>query len=233
MITISVRALLEKLNRPCRSYLEGSVGSCVTRGHYEVTAVHFISQALEDGKGDLPHILDYFNVDPSLIKSAIQKELKEHRVGNTGKPLFLDALEHAWSESSLNLGETMIRTGAFLLALKRNPSLAPSGLTDLFQMVSMEKLVNNFQEIVAGSSENQDPGRDSKRTPSGEPEEGSALAKFTINFTQMAKDGKIDPVSGSERAVRHHGRGLCIGRISHCLFPGNRAKWYRRFEAQS
>ena len=62
MIANSVRAILEKLNKYNRGMLEGAVGSCVTRSHYEVTASHILTQALEEGKGDLPYILAYFKV---------------------------------------------------------------------------------------------------------------------------------------------------------------------------
>ena len=108
MISNSPRAILEKLNKYTKSLLEGAVGSAVTRSHYEITHSHLLGQAMEEGKGDLSYILAYFKINEGLFKTALQQELKELRMGNTGRPVFsptfMNLLEAAWAESSLNLG---------------------------------------------------------------------------------------------------------------------------------
>ncbi len=206
MIAISIRNLLEKLNPYGKSLLEGAVGSCVTRGHYEVTIAHFLNQALEEGHGDLPYVLHHFKVDMGLFKMAIQQELKELRVGNSGKPtfspIFMGMLESAWAEASLNLNETLIRCAAVVLAIRRNPSSVSAALGDQFKLISPEILIEKFSEITASSKENAASGRGAQRQSGEKADEGSALGRFTINMTQLAKDGKMDPVFGRDDEIR-------------------------------
>ena len=88
MIASNVRNVLEKLNKQGRALLEGAVGSCVTRSHYEVSLSHFLNQAMEDPACDVPYILAQFKIDANLFKTALQQDMKEMKTGNTGKPVF-------------------------------------------------------------------------------------------------------------------------------------------------
>lgn len=206
MIANSVRSILEKLNKYNRSMLEGAVGSCVTRSHYEVTASHILTQALEEGKGDLPYILAYFKVSGALFKNALVQDLKELRTGNTGKPVFsptfMTMLESAWAEASLNLGQSEIRTAAILLALRRAPGSVSPGLADQLAMINPETLLAKFAEITAHSKESEDAPQGSDRNADGTTAEGSSLSRFTVDFTEMARKGKIDPIFGRDNEIR-------------------------------
>ena len=168
MIATSVRSILEKLNKYTKSLLEGAVGAAVTRSHYEIIASHVLAQALEEGKGDLAYILAYFKVNGALFKNALNQDLKELRMGNTGKPVFsptfMNLLESAWAEASLNLGESQIRGAALVLALKRNPSLLSPGLADQFALISTETLLAKFAEITAQSKETEEAPAGGKTT---------------------------------------------------------------------
>ncbi len=206
MIATSIRAILEKLNKYTRTLLEGAVGACVTRGHYEVTLSHLLAQALEEGKGDFTHILAFFKINGGLIKTALNQDLKELRVGNTGKPVFsptfMGILESAWAEASLNLGQTQIRTAALLLAARRNPGLVSPGLGDLLAQIPVETLITKFSEITAGSKETEDSPEGAGRGTDGAPADGSALQRFTQNLTEQAKAGKMDPIFGRDDEIR-------------------------------
>ncbi len=205
MISNSPRVILEKLNKYTKSLLEGSVGAAVTRSHYEITASHMLAQAIEDGKGDLPYILAYFKVNPGLFKTALQQDLKELRMGNTGKPVFspnfMNMLEASWAESSLNLGQSSIRTAGIVLALRKSPGLVSAGLSDQLAMINTETLLSKFAEITAHSKETEEAPEGARNTD-GTAAEGSNLSRFTVNFTEMARKGKVDPIFGRDNEIR-------------------------------
>ncbi len=206
MIASSLRSLLEKLNKYTRACLEGAVGAAVTRGHYEVTASHILAQALEEGHGDLSYILAFFKVNGGLFKNALQQDLKEMKTGNSGKPVFSPALmnlfEAAWMESSLNLSQTQVRTASLVLAMRRNSAQLSPGLSDQLAMVSPEALAAKFDEITSHSKETQEAPEGAGRGEDGQPAEGSALQQFTVNFTEQARQGKMDPIFGRDDEIR-------------------------------
>ena len=206
MIANSVRAILEKMNKYSKTLLEGSVGACVTRSHYEVTASHLLLQAMEEGKGDLPYILAYFKINDGLFKAALQQDLKELRMGNTGKPVFsptfMNMLEAAWAESSLNLGQSEIRTAGIILALRKSAGMTSRGLADQLALINVETLLSKFAEITAHSKETEDAPQGTDRNADGTTAEGSNLSRFTVDFTEMARKGKVDPIFGRDNEIR-------------------------------
>ncbi|MDB5048355.1 MAG: ClpV1 family ATPase [Fibrobacteres bacterium] len=205
MISNSPRAILEKLNKYTKSLLEGAVGSAVTRSHYEITYSHLLSQAMEEGKGDLSYILAYFKINEGLFKTALQQELKELRMGNTGRPVFsptfMNVLEAGWAESSLNLGTSTVRTAGIVLALKKMSGSISRGLSDQLAMINTESLLAKFAEITAHSKETEE-APEGARGEDGAPAEGSNLQRFTVNFTEQARKGKVDPIFGRDNEIR-------------------------------
>jgi type VI secretion system protein VasG len=206
MIANSLRALFQKLNKYTQTCLEGAVGAAVTRGHYEVTASHVLSQALEEGHGDLSYVLAFFKVNGGLFKNALQQDLKEMKVGNTGKPVFsptlMNLLEAAWMESSLNLSQTQIRISSLILAMRRNSAQLSPGLADQIALISPEVLLAKFDEITSHSKETQEAPQGAGRGADGQPAEGSALQQFTVNLTEQARQGKMDPIFGRDDEIR-------------------------------
>jgi type VI secretion system protein VasG len=205
MISNSPRAILEKLNKYTKSLLEGAVGSAVNRSHYEITHSHLLGQAMEEGKGDLSYILAFFKVNEGLFKTALQQELKELRMGNTGRPVFsptfMNLLEAAWAESSLNLGSPTVRTAGMVLALKKMSGSISRGLSDQLAMINSETLLTKFAEITAHSKETEE-APEGTRGEDGAPAEGSNLQRFTVNFTEQARKGKVDPIFGRDNEIR-------------------------------
>ena len=120
MVVQDIRKLLEKLNEYCTGELEKAVGTCVSRGHYEVRFEHILMNSMQNTDNDIAHILRHFDIDTAHLNKGLNAELEKLKTGNTGKPsfspLFLDILEQAWSLSSLQLSQDKISSGTLLLA---------------------------------------------------------------------------------------------------------------------
>ena len=206
MITVDIKSLLNLLNPCCTRTLEGAAGLCVSRTHYEVTVEHFFAKLLEEPQTDLPLILRHFNLDPGRVKKAVDQTLEEFRTGNAAKPVFspllLEWFQEAWLNASVDLGETRIRSGALLLAfLVRSAQLASGRFVDLLRSIGREALLAQFYSIVKGSAENLSPSEKTTREAGG-PGDGTALARFCVDFTKKAGAGEIDPVFGRDQEIR-------------------------------
>ncbi|MGL1885525.1 MAG: type VI secretion system ATPase TssH [Reichenbachiella sp.] len=222
MISVSIKNILEKLNTLSKKNLEGALGACVTRGHYEITTTHFIAQCLEDSAGDVMEILNFFKIDPNMFRKAIQDELKGHNTGNSGKPVFspqfLSTLELAWTEATLNLNCMEIRSGALMVALRKNITIVPEGLQDLFKLIQPDTLVSQFADIVSASRE----GLATKQSTSESAEiaEDSFLGTYTEDFVEFARSGKIDPIFGRDDEIRQTIDILSRRRKNNPIFIG-------------
>ena len=199
----NLKGLLSRLNPYCTRALEGASGVCVNRSHYEVSIEHLLLQLLDDEQSDIPLLLAHFEIDPAHWVKLLQQELEHLKNGNPGKPVFSSALlslfEDAWVASSVHLGQSQVRSGALLAALADNPMRYGAGFLESLDKISLEEIVNEFDSLIEVSSERSSlPAGSAASAPVG----GSALGKYTTNFTEKARRGEIDPVFGRDREIR-------------------------------
>ncbi|HAJ25875.1 MAG TPA: type VI secretion system ATPase TssH [Syntrophus sp. (in: bacteria)] len=210
MLSVEIKPLLKRLNPFCTRSLEGAAGLCVSRSHYEVTVEHLVSRLLDETGADWYLILKQFGINSTALRKSLDRTLEEMRSGNAGKPAFspllLQWIQEAWLLASVNLGEASIRSGALLLALLAKSSIYAGGnYTDLLETISREGLEGQFFKILANSIETADAapaGAESGSAAAAGPLASGALGKYCEDFTQKARDGKVDTVFGRDNEIR-------------------------------
>ncbi|OPX41194.1 MAG: ClpV1 family T6SS ATPase [Desulfobacteraceae bacterium 4484_190.3] len=206
MVSVDIKALLNRLNQYCTRCLESAAGLCVSRTHYEVTIEHFLTKLLEEPQSDLPLIFRQFDIDAGKVKKAIDQTIEDFRTGNAAKPVFspllMELFQEAWLASSVDLGESRIRSGGILAAFLNKPTQFATGYyVDLLNPLSRDTVLSQFHEIIAKSIEQPAAGEQPERE-SAAPGDGTALARFCVDFTGKAGAGEIDPVFGRDREIR-------------------------------
>ncbi|HUT63695.1 MAG TPA: type VI secretion system ATPase TssH [Anaerolineae bacterium] len=208
MITVDMKGLITRLNNYCTNALQSAAGLCVTRTHYEVTVEHFIMKLLEDNRSDCPLIFQHFDLDTGRVQKSLEATLEEFKTGNASKPVFspllLDLIQEAWLMASIDLEEKKIRSGAIMMAFLTKPALFATGYyVDLLKTISRERLSKEFWTLTKSSIETKTAA---KETGVSEPATGAGdggfLSRFCNDFTQKARDGKIDPVFGRDKEIR-------------------------------
>ncbi len=210
MANVDMKLLRQQLNSVCVRALEAAAGTCINRTHYEITIEHMLAPLLDMGNCDLLCAFDHFKVDVPKVRGAINRCLDELKIGNSGRPQFspflADWLSDGWQISSLELAQRNIRSGALLLALVRNRNRAFfTDYTEELDKVVESELKSRFAQITAASTENQaavQAGAGAAGLAAGPAGTGEALAQFTSDVTQRAREGRIDAVIGREREVR-------------------------------
>jgi len=206
MISVDIKSLLGRLNPYCTRSLEAAAGLCVSRTHYEVAVEHMLAKLLEDPQADMPLILRNFDIDVGRVQKAVEQSLEEFKTGNAAKPVFspllMEWFQEAWLLTSVDLGESRVRSGALLLAfLNRSSQFSVGGYVDLLSTISRDALMAQFWDILKNSSEKASE-RFERAEEAAAPAEGTALARFCVDFTGKAAAGEIDPVFGRDREIR-------------------------------
>lgn len=204
---VNLSILIDRLGAFSKKSLEAASALCVNRQHYEVTPLHLLVTMLDEPHADAQVILNKMGVEVDPWLRALQDDLENMKSGNPGKPTFagslLRVLEDAWTVASLELGHGKIRSGAIFLAMLENP--IRYGMDQLPQVhtISPDTIAKGFEKMTAVSIEisevldSRAPGGGQKAAAGG-----SALEKYTTNFTRRAREGKIDPVLGREMEIR-------------------------------
>ena len=219
MITNNLKALVARLNPTCKSALEGAAGLCLSRANYEVEIEHLLYRLLETNNIDLHTILRHQEINESRIVDSLTRALNGLKAGNTRdrpvlSPYIQKLLEGAWLMASVDYGTSQIRSGHLLIVLLMDYELSrlvKASAPDLAK-INVEELRIHFHDLTAKSVEAESAQALEDAAPgvsgSGEPmpPRGSGktpgLDQYTVNLTQRAKDGKIDPVLGRDGEIR-------------------------------
>jgi len=235
LIDLDLRRLIGRLNTYSRRSLESAAGLAVTRGHFEVTIEHLLHVFVEDSQHDLQSACRHFEIDPASLKKALDTTLESLKRGNQGRPAFspllIEWISDAWLVSSIELDLDQVRSGSLLATVFAKPNrFADERWLSLLDAMSFVELKKNFKDIL-DQSEETTAGLAARPAAAGEtPVEGrsiapgmdpdSALARFCTNFTQLARDGKIDQVFCRDREIqqmidvlgrRRKNNPICVG----------------------
>ena len=213
---VGLKSIVSKLNDTTRMALEGAAGLCLARTHYDVEIEHFLMKLLDASDSDFARILKQFGVDKARLAAELTRSLDKLKTGNARTPSFSPSLfkmlTEAWSIGSLEYGAGQVRSSFALLALLSDDDLARIAreVSRELQKIEPEALKKQLPAIMADSLERAGDlgaggGAGAAGAAPGMPKAGGKtpnLDQFTINLTENAKAGKIDPVLGRDFEIR-------------------------------
>ncbi|MBN8737579.1 MAG: type VI secretion system ATPase TssH [Xanthomonadales bacterium] len=221
MAEISRSALFGKLNKLAYRGIESATVFCKLRGNPYVELVHWIHQILQLQDSDLHHIVKQFNINPSNLARDVTDALDRLPRGSTSitdlSGNVEEAVERGWVMATLMFGEAQVRTGYLVVGILETRHLrnALVGISSEFDKVKLETLKDKFAEVVGGSPEDGQSASDGfKLGGAAAPGEASgamgpaqmgkqeALKQFTVDLTEQARNGKIDPIVGRDEEIR-------------------------------
>ncbi|WP_342040769.1 type VI secretion system ATPase TssH [Aeromonas caviae] len=199
MIRIELPVLVERLNPICRHMLEEAAALCVNHQGAEIRIEHLLLKMLETPLSDVRQILKVAEVEVEDLKTLLQPSAADGSYGQgypSFSPMLVEWLQDSWLLASAELQHAQLRSGVMLLVLLMTPQrYLPGSVTRLLAKVNRELLRQQFDEWVKESAETQVttiPG--GKTAQAALPADASLLARFTVNVTEQARQGSLDPV---------------------------------------
>ena len=220
MAEIKRSILFGKLNTMAYKALEGATIFCKMRGNPYVEFAHWVHQLLQVADSDLNRILKHFSVDASRCAGDIVAALDRLPRGATAisdfSPHLEDVVERAWVFGSLLFNEPKVRTGHLIVGIMKTPTLRNLfiSLSPEFTKIKVEALTDEFSKIVAGSQEENLAAADRAGAAGAAPGEASgamapaqmgkqeALGRYSVDLTEKARKGEIDPILGRDEEIR-------------------------------
>jgi type VI secretion system protein VasG len=216
-MSVSLKSLIGKLNDTMRGALEGAAGLCLSRTHYDVEIEHFLTKLLDSSADDLACILRYFEIDRTRLAGELARSLDKLKSGNARtpalSPTLVKMLTEAWTLGSIDFGSGQIRSGYAILALVSNEELVRliRDFSRELQKVNADALKKDFDKITSASTEDARDLVEGTAAAGGPAAAGPMtgvggktpnLDQFTVNLTENAKKGKIDPVLARDFEIR-------------------------------
>ncbi|MEX0895333.1 MAG: ATP-dependent chaperone ClpB [Patescibacteria group bacterium] len=181
---------LNKLTTKAAESMQGAMQLAGQLRNTEITPWHLALVLTQQAGGIVPSILQKLDADATQIAADLKEQLEQlpttaevtQAVGSRELSQTLSAAE---SEAG-KLRDEFISTEHLFLGLLEN--------TDVQKIFKVEK-----QQILAVLKELRGSQKVTDRDPEGKYQ---VLEKYTTDFTQLAKDGKIDPVIGRDEEIR-------------------------------
>ncbi|MHC4544553.1 MAG: type VI secretion system ATPase TssH [Planctomycetota bacterium] len=221
MAEINRTSLFGKLNSLGYKAIESATVFCKLRGNPYVELVHWLHQILKLPDSDLHHTIKHFEIDLSRLAADMTAELDRLPRGSTSisdlSSHLEESVERGWVYGSLLFGELQVRTGHLIVGILKTNSLRNVllGISNEFSKIKLEELTDNFAKIVGGSPEDSLASTDGTSARM-EAEAGAgtgemapaamgkqeALGKFSVDLTEKARSGEMDPIVGRDGEIR-------------------------------
>jgi len=214
---ISRGALFGKLNSLLYQGIESATVFCKMRGNSYVELVHWLQQILQLQDSDLRRIVDHFDIEIAHLAADFTKALDRLPRGASSvsdlSSHLEEAVERAWVYGSLMYQSSQIRSGYLLIGILKSRALRNEllGISKEFDHIKIDTLVDQFDKITGGSPEDHLAASDGSDLSSadgaggaagGPLRQGEALAKFTVDLTEQARNGELDPIVGRDEEIR-------------------------------
>ncbi len=187
---------IEKLTERVRGFLQAASTIAIREFHQRITAEHLTKALLDDEEGAASGLIRTAGGDPARVKSAIDAEvMKQPKVQGAGAgqpqvtPELVRVLDAA-QQAATKAGDEYVAQDRLLIALAASDTAAGKALRDAKATpIALEKAVADIRKGRKVDSQNAESSFD-------------ALKKYARDVTQLARDGKLDPVIGRDEEIR-------------------------------
>ena len=217
MAEINRTALFGKLNGLGYKSIESATVFCKLRGNPYVELVHWIHQILQLPDSDLHRVTRHFEINPSRLAKDLVEELDRLPRGATSisdlSAHVEESVERGWVYASLLFGDSCIRTGHLMVGILKTPGLrnVVTRVSPEFNKIKLDELTDHFAKVLQGSPEDTLAAQEGRTAPS-QPTSGAmtpaalgkqeALQKFSVDLTERARTGEMDPIVGRDEEIR-------------------------------
>jgi type VI secretion system protein VasG len=202
--------LLQRLNSHCANALEAAASLCQGRLSDEIMVEHWLLKLIEAGDGDIPAIMNHYDLDVDAVWDALLKAIEYTPRNLRGRPsLSLQlavALQDAWfiASSGDTGGDPVIRSGNVLQAIIEAPHVLRANNAWQLLSISSAQIPRLLPRLAQRTCENR------PEEPEALPEQ-AAQTTGTVAAAHM-RDGKMPEKSA--QAVRRNVEGEALARFA-------------------
>ena len=186
---------LDKMAVTAQEALQASIGVATDAEAGSVEPVHLLKALLDSGERNLSSIIERVGADPRAIATAVEEQIaREPKVSGSGQQVGLSndfvKVVDAAEKLATKLGDSYVTSEHLLCALADDRSdagriLKAAGVTS--------KRVQDAYNDLRG---------DERVTSQDSKPEFEALERYGRNVTDLARQGKLDPVIGRVEEIR-------------------------------
>lgn len=162
-------------------------------GHNQIENEHIFKALTEVDENVLPFLLKKLNINTSLLKQHLEKQLQSFAKVSGAELLFSREASKTMTEAAIiakSMKDEFVSIEHLVLAIFKSKSTISQVLKD--QGVTEKGLISAIEGLRKGE----------KVTSQSQEETYNALNKYAKNLNQLTREGKLDPVIGRDEEIR-------------------------------
>ncbi|WP_428377491.1 ATP-dependent chaperone ClpB [Lichenicoccus sp.] len=187
---------IEKFTERSRGFLQAAQTIAIRDFHQRLAPEHLLKALLDDEQGAAAALIKAAGGDPQAAKTAVEIELaRQPKVqgGGAGQPQatpdLVRVLDNAQTAAT-KAGDSFVAQDRLLVALAASDGPTANALRQANAPAqALERAVDEIRKGRKVTSENAEAGFD-------------ALKKYARDVTEIARNGKLDPVIGRDEEIR-------------------------------
>ena len=188
---------IEQFTSSFQTALQNAQTLAQEKNQSSIDASHLVQAMMNDLDGSLPALLRYTGLDLARIKAAVKQALDALPTVDTssGTPMLSSELVQTMQRAQKHAqtyGDTYVASEMLLLALLDSSSKHPLKKSFNAMGLNEKNLLAAIESIRKGKNVD-NPNAEGSR---------EALKKFTLDLTERARSGKLDPVIGRDDEIR-------------------------------
>ncbi|MDB3972586.1 ATP-dependent chaperone ClpB, partial [Candidatus Thioglobus sp.] len=186
---------IEKLTSQFQQDLGTAQSIAISHNNSAIEGLHVLSAMLSDVSSSVSNTLESIKADTVELKNHVDQQIQNLAVVNNpntdiGISQNLLRLLTATQKLATDMGDTYVSTELFLLAIIQGSDATTKLLKDAG--ANKDTLAKAIETLRGGQNVNEQNAETQR----------DALNKYTTDLTQMAIDGKLDPVIGRDGEIR-------------------------------
>lgn len=192
---LELKNLINSLDINTKTYLEKSAQRCVQRGGNEIIIEDILYSMIENDSSIFRAVLEQYEIDFQELFNVIQSSAKVSTTESTNpifSKLLIQWLEDSYLISKVTLSLDEINESSLILSLFDNAERYSN--TSYFRILNKINFTQ-LKDLILGLNKDAIKKLSSKNSSNKVLNKNELeLEKYTTNLTNLAKEGKIDPV---------------------------------------
>ncbi|SJM90011.1 protein disaggregation chaperone [Crenothrix polyspora] len=186
---------MDKLTHKFQTALGDAQSMALGKDHQFIEPVHLLLALLDQEGGSIKPLMTQLGINPQILRAELNKGIANiATVSGSGGDVQisneLSRLLNLTDKIAQKRNDTFISSELFLLAACEEKGF----LQDLFKRIGLNKqAIEKAIDAMRGGQPVDDANAEDQR---------QALKKYTVNLTERAEQGKLDPVIGRDDEIR-------------------------------
>lgn len=198
MALLSLSALVERLSPHARETLEHAAAMASSRTHHSIEMTHWLISIIQHPSGIYADAFRSQNIDASRVESQLLEQLEKYRTGCDSVPGLSEhtvtIMQNAMMIATIEFNQKQLSCIHLLRAYLTDDTLVTMLNQPSSELMKID--VNTLLDVNKSESKHLASNEGISKS------KNAALHQFTVDLTEQAKLGKIDPVVGRDDEIR-------------------------------